>query len=804
MTDLLIYLIKAAVINAIILGFYYFSLRKTNKFSAMRVTLISAMVLPLLLPLLPFKEAFIEIPRNVTALPMDLPVTVVQNTPVEHSINWPPMQEFVYYLITITFLLGMVFSIISILNKKIKSEKYPTKFGDILLEKSVNSPFSFFTWVFLSKNDIDHPQLDMLLKHEFCHVKEKHSLDRIISGIFRSVLWFSPFAHITARRLVEVHEYQADANVLQSHISPSDYSDLVLSFYLNNLSTRGVTNNFSFHIKKRIAMINNVNLKRLNYRRLLAGLCCSILLLVLTSMINTAQQPIQYENSQIEEELSFGDTLLPYPDITPWVLDNTKDNFKGHRGKIILSILVEPDGRATDIQVVQSADEFLDKWAINKMKQIEKWYPAKLNEKPIKYLLYYPIEFITDSSVKLYGTLAVDQKMIDMENAREKADLKVIETSKDLILRLDPDTIKETALEKNQENEMMEQQNQLLIEQERLQQEQARIEVEHKRIAEEHSKIEKEQGIKAQKHGEIEKEHAKLEEEQKQKEKEFQQKEMEFKSKEKEFKEKEKEFKENEKDYLEKQKAVELKEKEIKKQPQAHDTPDSPAIYPGGDEARVRFISANLSYPDDAKKLGKEGTVYVSFMIDTKGKVTKTKVLKSVFPSLDKAAIDVINKMPDWKPALKEDKPVDYEVIMPIKFELSKDKAGTNGNTFTSPTSQNQSNEDREVFTVVEEVPKFPGGDDARNKYLNSKIKYPKEAINQKIEGTVFINFIVEPDGSISNAKVLRGIDRRLDEIALAAVKSMPAWEPGKMKGKPVPVQFNVPIKFSLPKTKTK
>ena len=95
-------------------------------------------------------------------------------------------------------------------------------------------------------------------------------------------------------------------------------------------------------------------------------------------------------------------------------------------------------------------------------------------------------------------------------------------------------------------------------------------------------------------------------------------------------------------------------------------------------------------------------------------------------------------------------------------------------------------------------MPKFPGGEEARNQYLSQNIKYPEEAIKKGQEGTVYVSFIVEKDGSISNVKTLKGIGSSCDEEALRVVKEMPRWTPGLYKGKPARVLFNMPIYFKL------
>ncbi|MCK9616271.1 MAG: energy transducer TonB [Lentimicrobiaceae bacterium] len=103
-----------------------------------------------------------------------------------------------------------------------------------------------------------------------------------------------------------------------------------------------------------------------------------------------------------------------------------------------------------------------------------------------------------------------------------------------------------------------------------------------------------------------------------------------------------------------------------------------------------------------------------------------------------------------------------------------------------------------EIFTVVEESPGFPGGDESRIKFLQQNITYPQVAKEAGIQGTVFVTFVVEVDGSVSDVRVLRGIGGGCDEEAIRVVKAMPKWTPGKQRGRPVRVQFNMPIKFIL------
>lgn len=102
------------------------------------------------------------------------------------------------------------------------------------------------------------------------------------------------------------------------------------------------------------------------------------------------------------------------------------------------------------------------------------------------------------------------------------------------------------------------------------------------------------------------------------------------------------------------------------------------------------------------------------------------------------------------------------------------------------------------IFVSVQQKPEFPGGLSQLYKYFGSNINYPMQAKESGISGRVFLNFVVEPDGSISNVIVLRGIGGGCDEEAVRVVQSMPLWEPGKQRGRAVRVSFTVPIKFTL------
>ncbi len=106
--------------------------------------------------------------------------------------------------------------------------------------------------------------------------------------------------------------------------------------------------------------------------------------------------------------------------------------------------------------------------------------------------------------------------------------------------------------------------------------------------------------------------------------------------------------------------------------------------------------------------------------------------------------------------------------------------------------------ESNEVFLIVEQMPVFPGGDEALRKYLAQSVKYPVIAQENGIQGRVFVSFVVNQKGEVTNVRVARPFDPNLDKEAVRVVQSMPKWQPGMQRGKAVKVSYTVPINFVL------
>jgi TonB family protein len=131
-------------------------------------------------------------------------------------------------------------------------------------------------------------------------------------------------------------------------------------------------------------------------------------------------------------------------------------------------------------------------------------------------------------------------------------------------------------------------------------------------------------------------------------------------------------------------------------------------------------------------------------------------------------------------------------------FEIETDSLG---NIFLVQKKEEMPNTltgDEQIFFIVEEMPEFPGGEQALRKFIANNIEYPVSAQENGIQGKVYVTFVVDKNGDVANARIARGVDPSLDQEALRVVNSLPKWIPGKQRGQNVNVSYTVPINFAL------
>lgn len=232
--------------------------------------------------------------------------------------------------------------------------------------------------------------------------------------------------------------------------------------------------------------------------------------------------------------------------------------------------------------------------------------------------------------------------------------------------------------------------------------------------------------------------------------------------------------------------------------------------FPGGDAALIKFISNNLKYPKTSSFNSAQGRVMIRFVVSETGKVRNAEVVRSLDADCDKEALRVVSALPDFIPGEQNSKKVAVWYILPITFKIDNEPANNS-----------------KVYTVVEKMPQFPGGDEELMKYISKNLIYPAEAAKTGTQGKVIVQFIVSETGKVSRVKIVSTIpenNKKLDEVvvvgygnsanvkpqtpetnmtllaqeAARVVSTLPDFIPGEQNSKKVAVYYTMPITFKL------
>lgn len=211
------------------------------------------------------------------------------------------------------------------------------------------------------------------------------------------------------------------------------------------------------------------------------------------------------------------------------------------------------------------------------------------------------------------------------------------------------------------------------------------------------------------------------------------------------------------------------------------------------------FVIHEMNYPSQALEKKIQGNVTFEFDVKN-GMVANAKIIKGLGYGIDDELLRVLKLSAEFDKAMEK-----HYGNNTIKFSLREDGGSVvrsiNWDGFKKSTAEfddeNKATDD-ETFQIVEKMPEFPGGVDAMIDFISKNINYPQSAKDKNISGRVFLSFVIDKDGSVTDVKVMRGIDKECDAEAMRVVKAMPKWKPGMNEGKPVRVSYMLPISFQL------
>jgi len=222
--------------------------------------------------------------------------------------------------------------------------------------------------------------------------------------------------------------------------------------------------------------------------------------------------------------------------------------------------------------------------------------------------------------------------------------------------------------------------------------------------------------------------------------------------------------------------------------------------YDDGDTSLYRFINEKLKYPSIALENAIVDTVKLKYLVDRSGKVSKAIRLGKCDPLLYAECERVVKLIDGYAPGYKNGELASFEYAATFTFQLTYEKSKSSTTTVHTHARVVSIKEPTEsdAIVIVEKMPKYPGGDMSLIQFIAETVRYPTIAKNNKTTGVVYVSYIVDIDGSVKDVKIAKGTDPFLDKEAVRVVQLIKGYQPGTQDGKPVPVQFTIPIRFVL------
>lgn len=241
--------------------------------------------------------------------------------------------------------------------------------------------------------------------------------------------------------------------------------------------------------------------------------------------------------------------------------------------------------------------------------------------------------------------------------------------------------------------------------------------------------------------------------------------------------------------------------------------------FEGGETALYQYLTDNIKYPLLLIDIEMEGDTQVKANIGKDGSVNDIEILRGFDPLADDRIIYALKAMPKWKPATKQGIAIEMPVVLNVSFTLNDElrnfvkeqkKDGVSLEQLDEAENRQReqaliSSEDTtptptvETDTTANRPPEFPGGKEALDTYFKKNLKYPKKALEKKLEGRVIFNITVSAKGEITDIIFRNGFHYECNEEAYYLIKKMPDWIPGLKDGKPTSMQIILAIPFELP-----
>lgn len=422
----MIYLLQVNLGIILFYALYKLICTRDTLFNSRRLILMLALILPFIIPLIDIRE-WMETRESLVMLTNFDYSTTIPEIVVGTAGTEPGNQVFVisewikniYIAGILALSVRLIVQAISLYLIILRTPEKTVNGIRIKCMKDKSGPFSFFNWIFLNPDNVKEEEISEILTHEMAHVRQKHSIDVIISELVNICCWINPFAWLMKREVRLNLEFLADRKVMDAGFATKSYQYHLLGLTYSH--KYGLSNNFNFsHLKQRIIMMNK---KKTNgaghikyalfaipaFALLLAGnISCSseatktddVKEKAVTEKPEVVETPA--EKAKTKDEVFMVVEQMPeYPGGIQELMSFLSKNIKypasamakNVQGRVIVQFVVEKDGTPTEFNVVRSVDPDLDAEALRVLGEMPKWKPGMQKGQVVRVKFTVPVSF---------------------------------------------------------------------------------------------------------------------------------------------------------------------------------------------------------------------------------------------------------------------------------------------------------------------------------------------------------------------------------------------------------------------------
>ena len=772
MTDFFIYLSYSTLALAALYLLYKVSMSYETLHRLNRVLLLGFVVLSAVLPL-----CRIEVVEELPAVePMEFvaPMTDSVVYEVAESFNYTALLQMAFFAL---FMLGVVVMIarlvISIMSVKriIRSGEQQSLEGGVTLtivDKPI-SPFSWFGHIVVSRADIEQNR-DIILTHEMAHIRLHHSWDVLAVDLALCFWWFNPAMWLLRRELQSLHEYQADEEVLNSGIDAQTYQLLLIKRAVGS-RLHSVANCLNHsNLNKRITMMCKKTSSRWSAAKAL--LVLPLVAVSLAATATTVYVPREVQDKVTENSVNDKSEKTQVVKISKSgiYLNGEKITLEELKAKVAEwdTVTIEADKNVKMGDVAELKEALRENGTL-KVNYLVAEDEPKQNKKASAEEAPVAEEKERVATVseqpKDVANANVHGRVIDAKTKKQVPNVAVLIKEKSIgvfadesgqyIIKGQPEGIYtliasavgyksaeksvSIAPDKNVEVNFELEENVVSLNEVTVNSDTKVAEANAKAAA---AKVQEAANAQAAAEAKV--------------------------------------AEDGDMPYV-----------KVEKMP----------TFMGGDLNVFRnWVQSKIQYPKEAMDKGIKGRVVCSFVVEKDGSLTDFDVLQSPDKSLADEVVRILKTSPKWEPGEQRGEKVRVKYTVPIVFSIGNNNVTDASTTKAQAAAEAKVAEDGDMpYVKVEKMPTFMGGDlNVFRNWVQSKIQYPKEAMDKGIKGRVVCSFVVEKDGSLTDFDVLQSPDKSLADEVVRILKTSPKWEPGEQRGEKVRVKYTVPIVFSI------